>query len=184
MILSDDEIRKNKEAFINLLRSTHRENIENLISWLESTDFFMAPCSTVYHLNCVGGLCQHSLNVFSVLKDKCFYYSSRTRRAFLCDSIIISALLHDLCKINTYVWSSSQNRWTYSQTIDQGHGEKSVNYVSKFITLSEEERLAIRWHMNVFTDRGDKNLDLALKASPLVLLIFTSDYESSQLLED
>ncbi len=35
-----------KEQFIELLRSTNREGIENLINFLEKTDFFKAPAST------------------------------------------------------------------------------------------------------------------------------------------
>lgn len=38
-----------KDKFIELLRSTKREGIENLISFLEKTDFFTAPASTRFH---------------------------------------------------------------------------------------------------------------------------------------
>ena len=35
-----------KEKFIELLRSTNREGIEDLIAFLDKTDFFTAPAST------------------------------------------------------------------------------------------------------------------------------------------
>ena len=53
-----------KKEFIDLLKSTNREGIENLINWLENeSDFFTSPASTKYHLNYEGGLLEHSLNV-------------------------------------------------------------------------------------------------------------------------
>jgi len=55
---------ENKERFIELLRSTKREGIEDLISWLEGTDFYKAPASTRFHGNYAGGLLEHSLNVY------------------------------------------------------------------------------------------------------------------------
>ena len=45
-----DQITKerNKQEFIELLRSTKREGIEDLINWLsEKSDFFEAPSSTI-----------------------------------------------------------------------------------------------------------------------------------------
>lgn len=38
--------RKMKEEFLNLLKSTNRENINELIDFINKTDFFDAPAST------------------------------------------------------------------------------------------------------------------------------------------
>ena len=54
----------NKERFIELLRSTGRAGVDNVISNLDDLGFFEAPASTVFHLNTPGGLLQHSLNVY------------------------------------------------------------------------------------------------------------------------
>ena len=51
-----------KEEFLNLLRSTEREGIEDLIEALEEMGFFTAPASANHHLNVEGGLLEHSLN--------------------------------------------------------------------------------------------------------------------------
>ena len=89
---------ENKVRFINLLKSTNRTSIENVIDWLESTDFFEAPASTQYHENYTGGLCEHSLKVYDTLErlnkefDIGIDYKSR----------IIISLLHDVCKANVY----------------------------------------------------------------------------------
>ena len=50
-----------KEKFIELLKSTNRPGIEDLISFLEKTDFFTAPASTRFHGSFEGGLVEHSI---------------------------------------------------------------------------------------------------------------------------
>ena len=59
------DCKKNHDEFVALLRASKREGVEQLIIYLESTDFFVAPCSTRFHLSEPGGLCQHSLNVLN-----------------------------------------------------------------------------------------------------------------------
>lgn len=51
-----------KDKFIELLRSTNREGVEDLLEGLEKIGFFAAPASSTHHLNIEGGLVQHSLN--------------------------------------------------------------------------------------------------------------------------
>ena len=50
-----------KEEFIKLLKSTNREGLENLLNFLEKSDFYKAPASTRFHGNYEGGLLEHSL---------------------------------------------------------------------------------------------------------------------------
>ncbi len=38
-----------KEEFIQLLESTNREGIKELIEFINKTDFYKAPASTRYH---------------------------------------------------------------------------------------------------------------------------------------
>ena len=149
---------KNKAEFLNLLRSTNRDGIENLIEWLESTDFFTAPASTKYHGAYPGGL----------LHDEVFRYGQYAKYY---DSKILVSLLHDVCKANMYVESSRNVKdpvtGTWSQvpcyTVDEqypfGHGEKSVYLISKHIRLTDEEAMVIRWHMGGF-DQSVKNTRL------------------------
>ena len=59
-----------KEEFIELLKSTNREGIENLINFLEKTDFFEAPASTRFHGDYKGGLVEHSIKVYEIFKEK------------------------------------------------------------------------------------------------------------------
>ena len=59
-----------KEEFLRLLRTVNREGIEELINFLEKSDFFKAPASTRFHGDHEGGLVEHSLKVYEILKHK------------------------------------------------------------------------------------------------------------------
>ena len=59
-------MKEKKERFIELLRSTGRQGIEEVINDLEKSGFFTAPASTKHHLNYEGGLMEHSMNVFDM----------------------------------------------------------------------------------------------------------------------
>lgn len=91
-----------KADFIDLLREIKRPNanIEGLINKLESSDFFQAPASTKYHNSYIGGLLEHSLNVYYNL------YSLVELKGLLPyidpDSMLICGLLHDMSKMNYY----------------------------------------------------------------------------------
>ena len=50
-----------KEEILELLRSTGREGIEDVIGDLEEWGFFTAPASAGHHLNIEGGLARHTL---------------------------------------------------------------------------------------------------------------------------
>lgn len=70
-----------------------------------------------------------------------------------------------------------------------GHGEKSLSMLQDYIPLTNEEKLAIRWHMGM-TEAGTHffyptgvSYQNAVKLSPLVTLLQTADYEASQILE-
>ena len=87
-----------KKQTIELLESTKREGIENLIAFLEKSDFFEAPASTQHHLAYPGGLAEHSLNVYNCADSLNTRYGSLYPEA----SIILTTLTHDFCKINYY----------------------------------------------------------------------------------
>ena len=169
-----------KEEFINLLKSINREGMDKLLEFLEGTDFFDAPASTRYHGAWKGGLLEHSMKVYEILKTK-------TEDS---DTVKIVALLHDVCKTNFYktdyrnvknngVWEQVPY-YTVEDNIPYGHGEKSVMMVSEFIKLTPEEKYAIRWHMG-FTEPKEvyTTLGLAYQKYPLALLLFEADLEAT-----
>jgi hypothetical protein len=72
--------------------------------------------------------------------------------------------------------------------LPMGHGEKAVYLLSKFIPLTDEEILAIRWHMGAFDPYvhnypWNKQFEAAVKMTPLVPLLINADYEATNVLE-
>jgi len=178
-----------KEEFIRLLRNTNREGIEDVISFLEKSDFFRAPASTRFHGNFEGGLAEHSMKVYEILKEK-------VKNAVIPietpdESLIIMALLHDLCKANYYKIDyrnvkNALGEWekvpyyTIDDTIPYGHGEKSVMMLTEYIKLTNEEKYAIRWHMGFSEPKENyAPLGLAYKKYPIALLLNEAYLESS-----
>ena len=176
-----------KEEFLNLLRNINREGIEDLIKFIENTDFFKAPASTRFHGDFEGGLLQHSMKVYEILKEKLNH--APITMNILEDTIKIVALLHDICKVNYYkvdyrnakndlgVWEKVPY-YTVEDTIPYGHGEKSVMMITEYMKLTVEEKYAIRWHMG-FTEPKELygTLGQAYKKYPLALLTFEADLE-------
>ena len=92
-----------KQRFIELLSSVERPGMKDLIDWMENkSDFFAAPASTQYHGACEGGLVEHSLAVYENLNKLMGLYFDEYEQG----TVIICALLHDICKANFYTTST------------------------------------------------------------------------------
>jgi hypothetical protein len=88
-----------KEEIIGTLERITRSGIHALIEFLdEGSDFFTAPCSTVFHLNKKGGLAEHTWNVVLCARE----LNVRHCSPYIQESIDIAAIGHDLCKANFY----------------------------------------------------------------------------------
>jgi len=184
-----------KENFKELMTGITRNGTENLATYLEEqSDFYTAPSSTKYHLSVPGGLVQHSLNVHKLLAHKEKAY----RLGIDPETLLITSLFHDICKVNFYGTDTrnvkENGQWVQKQIYvvkDQfpiGHGEKSVIMLQNFIILTEEEQLAIRWHMGPFTEGFDsftlkQAYNAAAKKYKLVPALFAADHEASQIFE-
>ena len=178
-----------KEEFIELLKSTNREGMDNLIEFLGKTDFFTAPASTKFHGNFEGGLVAHSMKVYEILKH--LVDNSIIDLSVSEETIIIVGLLHDVCKANFYKidYRNAKNErgewekvpyYTVDDTIPYGHGEKSVMMVSEYIKLTPEEKYAIRWHMGFSEPKESYNtLGQAYKKYPFALLVHEADLEAN-----
>lgn len=178
-----------KEQIIELLKSTNREGMDNLIEFLEKSDFFKAPASTKFHGNHEGGLAEHSFKVYEILKQKVEFAKLDVPE----DSVIISALLHDICKTNFYkidyrnaknslgVWEKVPY-YTIDDTIPYGHGEKSVMMLTEYIKLTNNEKYSIRWHMG-FSEPKELygTLGQAFAKYPLALYLHEADLEATYL---
>ncbi|MGN1310286.1 MAG: HD domain-containing protein [Clostridia bacterium] len=176
-----------KEQIIELLKSTNREGMDKLIEFLEKSDFFKAPASTKFHGDHEGGLAEHSFKVYEILKEKVKIAGLDIPE----ETIIISALLHDICKTNFYkidyrnaknslgVWEKVPY-YTIEDTIPYGHGEKSVMMLTEYIKLTNDEKYSIRWHMG-FSEPKELygTLGQAFTKYPLALLLHESDLEAT-----
>ena len=181
----------NKEIFIQTLRSeVKREGIEKVIQSLGSLDFFTAPASTKYHDAEEGGLCHHSLRVYSELIKLCDSTIPR-------ESIAVVALLHDVCKVGFYTVSTrnvkdNSGKWTQvpyyaiDDKLPLGHGEKSViMLLTAGLHLNTEEIMAIRWHMGGFENQNHHgSLSQAYSEYPLALYLHLADMKATYLKEE
>lgn len=124
MKLTKEQIDFNKKQIIDLLLSTKRKGIDELLNCLEDGGYFTAKCHSHHHF--VGGLMVHSLSTCKIALARGEGLSR--------DSVIICALLHDLCDIRGF---------------DEyhGHGERSMRIAMSYMELSPAERCAIRNHM-------------------------------------
>ena len=108
---------------------------------------------------------------------------------------IISALMHDLCKVNFYkvdyrnaknelgVWEKVPY-YTVEDTIPYGHGEKSVMMITEYMKLTVEEKYAIRWHMGLSEPKElYGTLSAAFSKYPLSLMLFEADLEATYLFD-
>lgn len=189
-----------KEEFIELYQELiHREGADALLDYLENkSDFFTCPASARFHGAYVGGLCDHSLNVYHCLTD----YLARERVQELYglevppESAAIAALLHDLCKIGCYkagtrnVKNEATGAWEkvptfyYEDPLPYGHGEKSVYVVNGFVRLTREEAMAIRWHMGFSGTEDSRLVGRAFAKYPLAFALSVADMEATYFLEE
>lgn len=167
-------------------KNIHRNGIDDLMSWISTTDFFIAPASNRYHGAEPGGLVAHSLAVYKRLKAKQEEEDD--------ESIAIAALFHDLCKVNFYkqsyrnVKNETTGKWervdSYEicDTFPLGHGEKSMFLIMNFMKLSDDEAHAIRWHMgfSAVEQQFEKpSMTKAMQMYKLVLKLQEADMEAS-----
>ena len=188
----------NIQRFNSLIEAVDRKGVDKLVQFIEKSDFYTAPASTKYNLSCEGGLLQHSLNEYDMLKLKAEQEPFKSKLANVApESIVIVSLLHDICKTYFYktttrnVKNEQTGQWekvpyyTVEDKIPYGHGEKSVMMIEKYIELTNQERYAIRWHMG-FTEPKENYsmLSAAMEKYPLLLALMEADLEASYLFEN
>lgn len=192
----EKSIEENKQEFINLFKENiKREGADKLLDYLiNSSDFFTAPASGRRHNSFEGGLAVHSINVYNRFKNLVLAEYGENYKDFITDeSIAVIALLHDLCKVNTYTIDYRNQKvdgqwiqvpyFAYNNNLPYGHGEKSVYIISGFMRLTREEAMAINWHMGGFDPRtqGTSDLSDAFKLFPNAVLFHMADLSATYL---
>ena len=178
-----------KEKIAELLKSTGRAGIENLVNYLENeSDFFTAPCSTQYHGCKEGGLAEHSLNVHDFGEKHLLNLIEKK------DSWIIVSLLHDIGKSKYYGKPNYIPNILKSGKVSDAkpyesnpercwipHEVAAIHIISKYIELTEEEAFAIYGHNGLYTPAGSM---FKGNETPLQLLLHFSDMWASRFIED
>ena len=186
-----------KERIIKLLLSTKRDGMASLLAWMEINGFFTSPCSTQHHLSCVGGLAEHSLNVWNLMTDMADTLLSEEERKEMYQSIIICSLLHDIGKAGQFgkpgyvenylskrdkdgnpIRSESKPYVANSELLNVPHEIRALAIISKFINLTEEEQHAILYHNGKYTHVG-----YDLKETPLQMMLHFADLWCSRVVE-
>lgn len=194
-----------KKMFIeSSLRATGRDGIEKIIDFLNQSDFYNAPSSQNNHSNYAGGLTDHSILVMSAalrFRENLIAMNSTLEEKLPIESIVISTLLHDVCKTGFYrqtvrhrkgengLWESYIG-YDINDMLPIGHGEKSVIMLLNFgLDMTMDEMLAIRYHMGAW-DGAMLTNDLkysyykAIDQCPLITLVQLADVSASLLFED
>ena len=172
-----------------------RDGAASMLYWLDSkTDFFKAPASRKHHLAQPGGLVIHSLNVYKrLLEITARDVFGGTDGALLAEDVVetvaILGLLHDVCKADVYHQTdpfkaamegklATMAPYEFRDPFPLGHGEKSLFLITRHMALTEEEALAIRWHMGAYDDAvqgGSRSMTEAMNLTPWVWRLQEAD---------
>ncbi len=195
--MDKEELKRLKARVIELLKSTKIDGIDYFIEELEHTEYFTAPASAKGHLCYEGGLMVHSLNVYDaamMLKKTFMAHRPDIYEKISDESIIITSLLHDMCKADLYYRRRNaqvgQAEYGFRDTdLPVGHGEKSIIRLFQMgLDLTDAEICAIRWHMGAWSvnqadSEQNKDFRLADKLYPLVTLIQLADTVAAKITE-
>ena len=155
--MDEKEIKEAQDRICELLSSTQREGMGDMINYLVDEGFFTAPASSRFHGSYYGGLAKHSLAVYDLLID----YALRLRLDKKASygqmpitikpvNIIIACLLHDICKLGAYKRTKKDDGWTNNRDKEKGHAKLSISRIKHYIKLEKLEEMMIHFHMGLY----------------------------------
>lgn len=187
----------NRKTIISILKAHSREGMDLLIEEMEAIGFFEAPASGGNHCHHPGGLAEHSLNVARMAETIAMGLLGSNNYIDVADSVMVSALLHDLGKCGDYGKrlyvdnilksgnrSESKPYKRNKDLIPTPHGMKSYDIANRYIDLTEEEEAAIKYHDGFFERANSPILTAMPKIPQLLMIIHWADMWSSQVIED
>lgn len=157
-----------KKRIIETLRSTKRENIETVISYMENHRFFEVGCHR-HHLH-IGGMAEHSWQTYQLAKQLETQNKRRHPSVPMLDSnsLAICALLHDFCDCS-------------GMRHIRGHGYRSAAMLKELgFHLNQDEFLAIRFHMSL-KDKTEHPLYEDAYHCHLRFIVHSADGKSAKL---
>lgn len=201
------ELENQRKLFVETVHQyIKRDGIEDLLAWLDTTDFYTAPASTKYHGNYAGGLAKHCLTVYHELVFLMHGFNGfvdsgnqpkwheKSSAKYTMENVAIVALFHDLCKVGTYkidyrnvkkdgAWVS-EPYYTHCEDFKYGgHGSKSVYQCMRFIQLLPYEAAAINAHMGAFDQSTYSQPSTVYGDNPLAWLLHVADESATYILD-
>ena len=199
-------IENNISRFEAELGKVQRPGMDKLLEYIQKSDFYRAPASTKFHLAAPGGLLQHSLNVLDALRGllawnegrSCWEYHAAGKAVdtITDDSLIMMALLHDICKTHFYSTSTRNQKndatgewekvpfYAVNDMMPLGHGPKSAMIIKQYTTLTSQELYAIWHHMGMNGNyENDNAVGKSIEMYPAVLALQTADMMASRFME-
>ena len=185
-----------KELFNDIVYSfIKRDGINDLMSWLQNTDFYIAPASARYHGNFDGGLLRHSIEVWDRLVMLAEHYNYNISSTIIMESLSIISLFHDVCKIGMYkkgyrnVKNDLTGKWERVEcyqindenNVFYSHGAYSMYLVSRFIRLEDFEASAILHHMGAWDKSQYSDPGKVYERNPYAWLLHIADEAATYL---
>ena len=186
-----------KEALL----ATKREGIEELISYLDNSDFKISPASARYHNNFEGGLLDHTYNVWKCAESM----ANCLPGPINLDKFLIAAVCHDLSKIGTYkkglrnrkVRGSWESYEVYENVenpegtllapagLPLGHSYASIDIAQRYIKLEDIEKVMIANHMGAIGEGYNRQQEIseAFRKYPEAAILHLADMQASYVLE-
>lgn len=126
-----DRVIENQDRYYALLRSTGEQGIEELITAIHKSSFFIGHSHSHHHY--ATGLVEHSLGVY----DQMVSMANKEGYPLNPNDIILVGLLHDVCMGRNDDWRNLPGK----------HGGKSANIAKKYLpNISNAVYEAIRCH--------------------------------------
>lgn len=85
--------------------------------------------------------------------------------------------------IGEFVWEQEQT-FTFNDEFPLGHGEKSLYLIQKYMNLTDDEAMAIRYHMGAFRAEDINNINKVYSKYPLALALHMADMISTYVVEE
>ncbi|AFV24629.1 hypothetical protein Mpsy_2425 [Methanolobus psychrophilus R15] len=155
--IKDVDINKVKNETVCLLQSIERDGKEDLITFLEKSNYFTIPANRIgykwndlekpHPLNCKGGLAIHNWLVYKEFNRKNEMFNLLPH-----ESVIVCSFLHslwklDACQLNKYGGFQPQN-------IENEHllskGQKSYEMTIPMMDINPKERNIITSYQGLF----------------------------------
>lgn len=201
---SNVDFQKVKNCYLQMIDYIITDETENnsLKTWLDNSDFLVAPASTKFHGNFKGGLSLHTLMVIKQsliftrpLLENFYQSPNATKFEVTTKDVFLASLCHDFCKTNFYGveyrnakdingnWIRQPFYKSKNDNRNLGHGNESVLIMLEIFPSMIKNRTlieAVSRHMGFcdLTESETYNYSNFLQ-NPLVILLQLADQSAA-----